>query len=98
MTALYQAIAARLARAGLKLEPGTLPVVDGQAPPPSSTRSCRPARVRYLADIADTVRDYHAWAQEQARIARERQQLRAAKAMLSSRKGRHGHGTTPSTR
>ena len=41
-----------------------------------------PARVRYLAEIADTVRDYHAWAAKQAQIARERQQLTATQAML----------------
>src|SRR5690242_18282792 len=41
-----------------------------------------PARVRYLAEIAETVRGYHAWAKEQAKIARERQQLTATKAML----------------
>ena len=42
------------------------------------------ARVRYLAEIAETVRGYYGWAKEQAKIARERQQLRAAKAMLAS--------------
>src|SRR5581483_9777382 len=41
-----------------------------------------PARVRYLAEIADTVRAYHRRAAEQSKIARERQQLRAAKHML----------------
>jgi methylmalonyl-CoA mutase len=41
-----------------------------------------PARVRYLAEIAETVRGYHGWAKEQSKIARERQQLRAARAMV----------------
>src|SRR6202008_3130871 len=41
-----------------------------------------PARVRYLAEIAETVRGYHGWAKEQAKIARERQQLKASRAML----------------
>ena len=40
------------------------------------------ARVRYLAEIAETIRNYHRRAEEQAKIARERQQLRATKAML----------------
>ena len=38
--------------------------------------------MRYLAEIAETVRGYHGWALTQSRIARERQQLRAAKAMM----------------
>jgi methylmalonyl-CoA mutase len=41
-----------------------------------------PARVRYLADIADTVRGYKRRAREQAALAREVQQLREAQRML----------------
>jgi methylmalonyl-CoA mutase len=41
-----------------------------------------PARVRYLAEIAETVRGYHADVAKQSGIARERQQLREAKRML----------------
>ena len=40
------------------------------------------ARVRYLAEIADTVRGYERRAREQAALAREVQQLRAAQRML----------------
>jgi methylmalonyl-CoA mutase len=40
------------------------------------------ARVRYLADIADTVRAYKRRAREQAALAREVQQLRASARML----------------
>jgi isobutyryl-CoA mutase len=82
VTALYQALAARLAEQGLKLGAGKLPVVATK----HSTRQhaiVPSARVRYLAEIAETVRGYHGWAKEQAKIARERQQLRAAKAMLN---------------
>jgi isobutyryl-CoA mutase len=43
-----------------------------------------PARVRYLAEIAETVRGYHARAGVQSRIARERQQLAEAKRMLGA--------------
>ncbi|HEY9240332.1 MAG TPA: methylmalonyl-CoA mutase family protein, partial [Burkholderiaceae bacterium] len=39
-------------------------------------------RVRYLADIADTVRGYKAHARDQAKLAREIQQLRASAHML----------------
>jgi isobutyryl-CoA mutase len=41
-----------------------------------------PQRTRYLAEISDTVRGYHAHTQAQVRIARERQQLLATKDML----------------
>ncbi len=39
-------------------------------------------RQRYLAEVAGTVRAYHAFAEAQSRLARERQQLREAKRML----------------
>jgi methylmalonyl-CoA mutase len=83
VTALYQALAARLSEQGLKLGAGKLPVAGTR----HSTRQhaiVPSARVRYLAEIAETVRGYHADARAQARIARERQQLRATKAMLES--------------
>src|ERR1700692_2291312 len=82
VTALYQALAVRLVGQGLGLGAAKLPVVATK----HSTRQhaiVPSARVRYLAEIAETVRGYHGWAKEQAKIARERQQLRAAKAMLS---------------
>ncbi len=83
VTALYQAIVAKLAVKGLKMNPGTLPPVDTKAS--THAHAIVPAaRVRYLAEIADAVRDYHKWAAAQSKIARERQQLRAAKAMLGS--------------
>ncbi|MBY8863738.1 cobalamin-dependent protein [Nocardia sp. CA2R105] len=59
VTALYQHLAARLAESGLPLAEGVLPRVDTRA----STRFAQiipPARVRYLAEIVDTVRSYHA--------------------------------------
>jgi methylmalonyl-CoA mutase len=83
VTALYQALATALRAEGLALEEGSLPH-------PAARHSTAqqavvpPARARYLAEIADCVRGYHRWAQTQAKIARERQQLRAAKAMLGS--------------
>jgi len=63
-------------------------LADGALPHPPTRHSTQqqavvpPARVRYLAEIAETVRGYHVAAHAQARVARERQQLRAAKAML----------------
>jgi methylmalonyl-CoA mutase len=83
VTALYQAVSTRLAAKGLKLTPGKLSPAEGKA---SSVRNAivPAARARYLADIAATVRTYHGWADAQSRIARERQQLRAAKQMLAA--------------
>src|SRR5881396_293744 len=82
VTALYQGILPALVEHGLKIKPGSLPPIETRA---SSARNAivPPSRSRYLAEVADTVRGYHARAGEQSRTARERQQLLAAKAMLS---------------
>ncbi|MDP2257940.1 MAG: methylmalonyl-CoA mutase family protein, partial [Polaromonas sp.] len=82
VTALYQAIKPRLASLGLPLEGGTLP----QALVRHSTNQSPvvpAARTRYLAEITDTVRGYKKRGREQAALAREIQQLRAAAAMLT---------------
>src|SRR5213076_1563979 len=82
VTALYQAVAATLAEHGLNLKSGKLPGVKLRH---SSAQHAivPPARTRYLAEIAETVRMYHRRADEQAKIARERQQLQATKSMLA---------------
>ena len=81
VTALYQAIAATLAAKGLGLGAGTLPKIESKVS--SSVHVViPPRRQRYLAEIAETVRGYHAHARQQAGLARERQQLISAKAML----------------
>ena len=49
---------------------------------PARTSIVPPARVRYLAEIAETLRGYHRWAEAQAKLARERQQLAESKRML----------------
>src|SRR5437660_5614839 len=78
VTALYQAVASKLTQHGLKLKPGTLPVVTIKQS--TGQNAIVPAaRSRYLADIAETLRHYHRHADAQAHVARERQQLRAAK-------------------
>src|SRR3989442_32905 len=81
VTALYHAIAAGLAEKGLKLGPGRLPRLDTKVPSDVHV-IIPPKRQRYLAEIAETVRAYHQFAFEQSRIARERQQLAATRAML----------------
>ncbi len=76
VTALYHAVAAKLG-----FQPKKLPKPAGKT---SSAVHVvvPPQRQRYLAEIAETVRGYHQHAEEQARIARERQQLEATRAML----------------
>ena len=81
VTALYQALKPRLTELGLPLKEGRLPVVAGRNST-NQTPVVPAARVRYLADISDTVRGYKKRAREQARLAREIQQLRASAAML----------------
>ena len=81
VTALYQAMAARLEEQGLKLKAGKLPRLAVKA----SSRGraiVPPERVRYLAEIAETVRGYHRLVDAQARTARERQSLKTAKTLV----------------
>lgn len=81
VTALYQALKPRLAELGLALRDGRLPVVNVRHSS-NQTPIVPPARTRYLAEIADTVRGYKKKAREQARLAREIQQLRSSAEML----------------
>src|SRR6202050_1189372 len=81
VTALYQALVPRLQDHGLKLKPGTLPVVTVKA----SSRGraiVPPERVRYLAEIAQTVRDFHRLVAPPARVARRRPSLRNVKTLF----------------
>ncbi|WSV85759.1 methylmalonyl-CoA mutase family protein [Nocardia sp. NBC_01009] len=81
VTALYQHLTARLGEHGLRLEPGTLPRVETRA----STRFAQiipPARVRYLAEIAETVRGYHADTEQQVRAAQRVQRFEQVLAEL----------------
>lgn len=81
VTALYQALFPALVEVGLKAKPGKLPRVTVRAS--SKGRAIVPAeRIRYLAEIAESVRDYHKHTAAQARVARERQSLRTAKALF----------------
>ena len=80
-TALYHALKARLAACGLEAAEGVLPRPDATAS--SSIHSIvPPARARYLAEVAETVRGYHAKTAVQVRLARERQQLTETRRML----------------
>ncbi|MFL6673667.1 MAG: fused isobutyryl-CoA mutase/GTPase IcmF [Massilia sp.] len=83
VTALYHGLLPKLAGLGLKLEPSKLPAPTQKY---SSGKNVivPPARARYLAEIADTVRGYHANTGKQVRLARERQQLLETRRMLAA--------------
>ncbi len=83
VTALYQALLPRLKELGLKAGDSMLPKVTTRHST-NQTPIVPPQRTRYLAEISDTVRGYKKRAVEQARLARERQQLREAKRMLET--------------
>src|SRR3954453_18403452 len=81
VTALYHALADRLAQKGLQLRERRLPRPAVKAS--SAVHAViPPKRQRYLAEIADGVRDYHQHIARQSRLARERQQLRATLHMV----------------
>ncbi|MEV0997815.1 fused isobutyryl-CoA mutase/GTPase IcmF [Nonomuraea sp. NPDC050202] len=62
--------------------PGLLAPVEGRTSQVSAA-IVPPARSRYLADIAETVRGYHAETLAQAEVARRRQQLAAVRDLLN---------------
>ncbi|MBC3908373.1 fused isobutyryl-CoA mutase/GTPase IcmF [Undibacterium umbellatum] len=83
VTALYQGILPALVQRGLLAKPSKLAAIGVKY---SSAKNVivPPARSRYLAEIADTVRAYHKNTGKQVLIARERQQLQESKRMLSA--------------
>ncbi|HYD96745.1 MAG TPA: fused isobutyryl-CoA mutase/GTPase IcmF [Noviherbaspirillum sp.] len=83
VTALYQGILPRLVEIGLKAKPGKLAPVNVRC---SSGKNAivPPARTRYLAEIADTVRGYHRNTAKQVTLARERQHLQEARRMAQA--------------
>lgn len=81
VTALYQALKTKLGELGLPLQEGRLPTVKVRHST-NQTPIVPPARTRYLAEISDTVRGYKRKALEQARLAREIQQLTESARML----------------
>jgi len=82
VTALYQALVPRLQALGVPLQDGSLPRVNVRHSS-NQTPVVPAARTRYLAEISDTVRGYKKRAREQARLAREMQQLRESGRMLT---------------
>ncbi|MFM0720578.1 methylmalonyl-CoA mutase family protein [Paraburkholderia strydomiana] len=82
VSALYSHVAEALRRHGLRSGGGRLATPEGLRFSSGRNAIVPPARVRYLADIAQTVHAYRARADAQARIARERWQLVEARRML----------------
>ncbi|MEO3783855.1 fused isobutyryl-CoA mutase/GTPase IcmF [Actinocorallia sp. B10E7] len=86
VTALYQHLLGLLAGKGLPVEEGVLPRVEVKA----STRTAQiipPARIRYLSEISETVRGYHAETERQAEAVRKIQHLGTARAALEAGSG-----------
>ncbi|MCH8110491.1 MAG: cobalamin-dependent protein [Proteobacteria bacterium] len=86
VTSLYNGLTAALGQRGFDVPRSTLPGAAAHTPEPdppeSQTFALPPKAQRYLADVADTVRAYHAHGFKQARIAREREQLAETLRML----------------
>ena len=83
VSALYQYLKGLLIGKGLGDFEGVLPVVDGRTS--TGLVGILPrGRERYLAEIAETVRAYHAATERDATLARRLQQLEATRELLSS--------------
>ncbi|MFJ6673778.1 fused isobutyryl-CoA mutase/GTPase IcmF [Actinosynnema sp. NPDC091369] len=83
VTALYQHLRGELAQRGLDVAEGALPVVTGRVSTSAAT-VVPPTRVRYLAEIAETVRGYHRATETHVDAVRRVAHLRAARAELEA--------------
>jgi len=83
VTGLYRFLVTLLVDHGLPAGPAFLGPVATHVSSLSEA-IVAPGRVRYLADIAQGVRDYHAHTATQVQLARQRQALRSTAAMLSA--------------
>ncbi|WP_370961143.1 fused isobutyryl-CoA mutase/GTPase IcmF [Amycolatopsis sp. cg9] len=82
VTALYQHLRGMLAERGLTVSAGTLPRVEGKVSTDAST-IIPGNRARYLAEIADSVRGYHAKTEQQVAAVRKRNALALTRTELS---------------
>ncbi|GGO68929.1 fused isobutyryl-CoA mutase/GTPase IcmF [Nonomuraea cavernae] len=83
VTALYHHLKGLLVDKGMPAGSGLLAPVRGRTSL-ASAATVPPARARYLAEIADTVRGYHAETDAQAEVARRRRQLTAVRDLLAT--------------
>ncbi|MBP2329958.1 methylmalonyl-CoA mutase [Kibdelosporangium banguiense] len=82
VTALYQHLRDALVEKGLAASEGILPVVDHKTS--TSAATVVPAsRARYLSDIADTIRDYHATTEQQVGAVRDLNHFSATEQALA---------------
>jgi len=81
VTALFQFLKGHLAERGLTVTPGTLPLIDIKQPSALAT-IVPPSRGRYLAEIAETVRGYHASTEQQCAAVRTVQHLTTTASLL----------------
>nr|WP_067432994.1 fused isobutyryl-CoA mutase/GTPase IcmF [Nocardioides jensenii] len=89
VTALYQHLLAALGEHGLPVAEGVLPRVDVRHS--SGIAQVVPTqRVRYLAEITETVRGYHADTEDLVVAARKLQQVEAVQAALAEAKAEAG--------
>lgn len=82
VTALYQYIAEALRKHGLRSGGGRLSIAADVRFSSGRHAIVPPARVRYLAEIAQTIHAYRERVDQQAGVARERWQLAEARRML----------------
>jgi len=83
VSALYHHVRERLAALGLPVSPGLLPTPGTKSS--TAHHAVVPSnRARYLAEVAEAVRDYHAKTAEASTAARSRQQLREVTALVEA--------------
>lgn len=82
VTAVYQQLIERLTAQGFAASPGGLPRVSIRASTDDSV-ILPTSRMRYLAEVSETVRGYHQSAERQASIARDGQRLAAAATLMN---------------
>ena len=82
-TALYQYLRDQLAVKGLVLSEPVLARVDSRVSR-SSSAIVPPERVRYLSEVAETVRSYHEATARQVEAVRRDEQVRATAALLAA--------------
>ncbi|HLV74758.1 methylmalonyl-CoA mutase [Actinomadura hallensis] len=82
VTALYQHLGELLAEHGLDLSGGALPEVSTKVSTGAAT-IIPPTRTRYLSEIAETVRRYHAETERQMEAVRRVQRLEEVRAELT---------------
>jgi isobutyryl-CoA mutase len=84
VTALFQHLRDVLAKAGLPVTEGALDAVSTRVST-GLTTIIPPDRIRYLAEVSQAVRGYHAETAVQAEVAVSRQQLAAVRDLLAAR-------------